>query len=164
MTGEATTTVALRAVDPADVEVFFEHQREPEAVRRANFPARDRAAYFRHWHVRVLGDDSVRCRTVTVDGAVAGNVVAWWENGRRFVGYWLGGAFWGRGVGRRALTAFLAEETRRPLFADTDVGNEASRRLLESCGFVLIDTVRTDEVSYHLLRLDQPAGPDGRAG
>ena len=156
MTREHVDEVTLRPVVPADVGIFFEHQRDPEAVRRANFPARDRAAYLRHWTERVLGDDSVRARTVLVGGAVAGNVLAWWERERRFAGYWLGREFWGRGVGTRMFTAFLGEETRRPLFADTDVGNAASRRLLERCGFRLIDTVRADEASYHLLRLDQP--------
>ena len=154
MTQEPAEQVTLRPVVPADVEIFFAHQRDPEAVRRANFPARDRTTWFRHWTVRVLGDDSVRARTVLVDGAVAGNVLAWWENERRFVGYWLAREFWGRRVGTRMLGGFLEQETRRPLFADTDVGNVASRRLLEHCGFRLIDTVRTDEVSYHLLRLD----------
>lgn len=37
------TDVLLREVDDADLEVFYEQQREEEAVRRARFPARDRA-------------------------------------------------------------------------------------------------------------------------
>src|SRR5690606_6031828 len=31
-----------------------------------------------------------RAQTVTVDGEVAGNIVAWWQDDRRFVGYWFG--------------------------------------------------------------------------
>src|SRR4051812_23432521 len=39
---------------------------------------------------------------VTVDGRPAGNIVAWWQDGQRYVGYWFGREFWGRGVGTRA--------------------------------------------------------------
>jgi hypothetical protein len=38
--------MALRDVEEDDLEIFFEHQREPEANRVAAFPARDRDAFF----------------------------------------------------------------------------------------------------------------------
>jgi RimJ/RimL family protein N-acetyltransferase len=91
---------------------------------------------------------------VTVDGKTAGNVVAWWQDGRRSVGYWFGREFWGRGAGTRALTQFLELEQTRPLYADTDVGNTASIRLLERCGFRRVETIKTPEVEYVLLRLE----------
>jgi RimJ/RimL family protein N-acetyltransferase len=142
--------VALRGTVATDLPVFFEHQRDPEAVRRANFPAREHAAFLQHWQRVILGDETVRVRTVTVDGRTAGNVVAWSEHGQRYVGYWFGREFWGRGVGTRALTAFLELERTRPLFADTDVGNAASMRLLERCGFRRVETTE----AYVLFRLD----------
>jgi len=37
--------VHLRDVEDDDLEVFFEQQRDPEAIRRAAFPARERDAF-----------------------------------------------------------------------------------------------------------------------
>jgi RimJ/RimL family protein N-acetyltransferase len=88
-----------------------------------------------HWATKVLGDPTVVVQTVTVDGDPAGSVVAWWDQDRRFVGYWFGRPYWGRGVGTRALTLFLAREEIRPLYADPFSGNTGSVRLLERCGF-----------------------------
>ena len=55
--------VRLRESTPDDLPVFFEQQRDPEAVRRANFPAREWKPF------------------------VAGNLVAWSQDDRRAVGY-----------------------------------------------------------------------------
>jgi hypothetical protein len=38
----------------------------------------------------VLGNPPGHVQTVTVDAEVAGNIVAWWQDGRRVVGYWFG--------------------------------------------------------------------------
>lgn len=56
--------IALRAVEPADVEVFYEQQADPVAADMAAFPARDRAAHLDHWARRVLGDSSVATEAV----------------------------------------------------------------------------------------------------
>jgi hypothetical protein len=76
------TDVLLRDVDDADLEVFYEQQREEEAVRRAQFPARDRDRFLTHWRTKVLGNPTGHVQTVTVDGEVAGNIVAWWQDDR----------------------------------------------------------------------------------
>jgi RimJ/RimL family protein N-acetyltransferase len=138
----------LRPVEPPDVDVFYQHQLEPEAARRANNKPRALKPFMAHWRDRVLGDETVHVRTVEVDGQAAGYVVAWWQEGRRTVGYWFGSSFWGRGIGTKALTEFLTLETTRPLYADTDLGNFASRRLLQRCGFRVIET--TDYVLFQL--------------
>ena len=54
--GAGMTDVLLRDVDDADLEVFYEQQREEEAVRRAQFPARDRDRFLTHWRTKVLGN------------------------------------------------------------------------------------------------------------
>ncbi|MET0424619.1 MAG: GNAT family N-acetyltransferase [Actinoplanes sp.] len=145
--------VALRDTTHADVEAFFAHEQDPEAARRANFTSRDRADFFHHWEHRILNDDTVDCQTVTVDGETAGNLVAWWQDGRRTVGYWLGREFWGRGIGTSALRQFLEREQIRPLYADADVGNAASIRLLLRCGFEHVETLKNGDVEYVLLKL-----------
>ncbi|GGQ56097.1 GNAT family N-acetyltransferase [Couchioplanes azureus] len=145
--------VALREPALADVDVFFAQEQDPEAARRANFTPRSRAEFVHHWTQRILGDDTVDSRTVTVDGETAGNVVAWWQDGRRTIGYWLGREFWGRGIGTEALRQFLERERFRPLYADTDVSNTVSLRLLRRCGFEHVETVKTGNVEYVVLKL-----------
>ena len=126
--------VELREVREEDLRAFFEHQRDPVAAEVAAFPSRDRDAFFVHWE-RILRDPDVLARAVVVDGRVAGNVVSFAVGGRRYVGYWLGRAFWGRGIATEALRRFLRVEPVRPLFASVARTNVGSIRVLEKCGF-----------------------------
>jgi hypothetical protein len=59
---------AVRDIQPADLEVFFERQRDPEAVQRSMVPPRERERYMTHRTTRVLGDPTVLVQTVTLDG------------------------------------------------------------------------------------------------
>ncbi|KOV73272.1 MULTISPECIES: GNAT family N-acetyltransferase [unclassified Streptomyces] len=147
VTPDSDLPVRLRAVTEQDLEALFAYEHDPEAVRRSRFTPRPREAFFRHWRERVLGDPDCLVRTVTVGGEPAGSVVSWTQDGRRFLGYWLGRPYWGRGVGTRALGQFLELEPVRPLYADPFAGNTASVRLLERHGFERTGTVRhgTDE-------------------
>jgi len=145
--------VRLRDVEQADLEVFFEQEQDPEATRRSRFPPRDRERFMTHWATRVLGDPTVLVQTVTVDGDPAGNVVSWWVEDRRFIGYWFGRRYWGRGIGTRAVTLFLRQEPTRPLYADPYAGNTGSVRLLERCGFERAGTVRYGDDEHLLLVL-----------
>ncbi|MDF6065329.1 GNAT family N-acetyltransferase [[Kitasatospora] papulosa] len=150
-----TEQVCLRAVVQEDLEVFLAQEHDPESVRRSNFPPREREAFMKHWTTKVLGDPSNRVRAVTVDGVLAGNLVAWWDGDRRFIGYWLGRRFWGRGIGTRALALFLDEETERPLFADPFAENTGSVRLLEKHGFRSAGTVMHGEHEHIMLVLGE---------
>jgi RimJ/RimL family protein N-acetyltransferase len=143
--------VRIRDVVEADLPTFFEHQRDPEAVRVAAFPARDRAAFSAHW-ARILADDSLIAKTVLVDGQVAGNVVCWEAGDERLVGYWIGREFWGAGVATAALRAFVEVMTERPLRAHVATSNVGSIRVLEKCGFVPVgrETTDVEELVYEL--------------
>ncbi|GGX74054.1 N-acetyltransferase GCN5 [Streptomyces minutiscleroticus] len=147
--------VRLRDVVPADLEEFFAQEHDPEAVQRSKFPPREREAFMTHWATKVLGDPTVFVQAITVDGELAGNAVAWWDEGRRFIGYWLGRQYWGRGIGTRALTLFLEREKARPLYADPHAGNTGSVRLLEKHGFRRTGTVRYGENEHIMLVLDE---------
>jgi RimJ/RimL family protein N-acetyltransferase len=146
--------MVLRDVIDDDLDVFFEHQREPEALRIAAVATRDHETFLTHWRTRVLGSPDVRAATIIVGGAVAGNVVSWEGDGERLVGYWVGSAYWGRGVATAALAEFLAErELRRPLHACVAVENIGSIRVLEKNGFLRIgDPVRAPDgvVEIHM--------------
>ena len=139
-------TIGLRPVRETDLEIFYDHQREPEAVAMALFPSRDRDAFFRHWASSLARPDAMAL-TITDGDAVAGNVVSWVSDDRVLVGYWIGSAYWGRGVATAALGTFLAEhERRRPLHAHVAVSNAGSIRVLEKCGFVPVErTAELDE-------------------
>ncbi|MEU8267075.1 GNAT family N-acetyltransferase [Sphaerisporangium sp. NPDC049002] len=147
--------VRLRAVGEADLEVFLAQEHDPEAVRRSKFPPREREAFMTHWKTRVLGDPTVLVRAVIVGGELAGNIVSWWEQERRFTGYWFGRAFWGRGIGSTAMTLFLQEEKTRPLYADPYIGNTGSVRLLEKCGFQRTGTIMHGENEHVMLVLSE---------
>ena len=150
-------TVSLRAVEPSDLEAFYEQQADPASVAMAAVPARERDDHFLHWHA-VLADPLVNVRTIVADGAVAGHVVSFVREGKgeREVGYWIASSLWGRGIASAALAAFLAEEPRRPLIATVAVHNPASLRVLEKCGFEVTRRVRNakgdgvDEVHLRL--------------
>ena len=132
--------IQLRNVEANDLPLFFEHQRDPIAVAMVAFRSRDRAAFDQHW-AKLLADDSLLKKTVTVDGEVAGNIGSWTAEGKREVGYWIDRAFWGRGVATEALSAFLSLEPVRPLHAGVAKHNVASIRVLQKCGFKLSQSV-----------------------
>jgi RimJ/RimL family protein N-acetyltransferase len=127
----------LRDVVEADVPIFFEHQRDPEATRMAAFPARDREAFTAHWQ-GILANDELTKKTILCDGQVAGNIGIFDRDGKRLVGYWIGREFWGKGLATRALAELLTEETLRPLYAYVATSNLGSIRVLEKCGFTLV--------------------------
>src|SRR4029453_5248937 len=93
MTGvhDVTPAVCLRSVEDRDLEVFFDHQADPQAVEMAAFPARDKDQFAAHW-AKVRADDTVVVRTIVADGMVAGNIGCWQEKGHRLLGYWGGAA------------------------------------------------------------------------
>ena len=133
----------LRDVRADDLDAFFEHQREPEANAMAIFPPRDREAFDAHWR-RILADDTLIKKTIVHGDQVAGNVLSWQQDGQQLVGYWVGRAFWGKGLATRALQELVTELTTRPLHAWVATSNVGSIRVLEKCGFVQVGSRTTD--------------------
>jgi RimJ/RimL family protein N-acetyltransferase len=130
----AAREVRLRPVEDQDLGVFFDHQADPEANEMAAFPARDEDQFAAHW-AKVRADDAVVVRTIVADGAVAGNIGSWEQDGQRLLGYWVGREHWGRGVATQALAQFVRQVTARPLHAHVAVHNVGSIRVLEKCAF-----------------------------
>jgi RimJ/RimL family protein N-acetyltransferase len=126
--------VTLREVEPDDLPVLFEHQRDPVANELAGVPARDREAFMAHW-ARIMADETSLIRAIDADGRLAGNVLSFEHDGRREVGYWIERELWGAGIASAALAAFLALETQRPLYGAVLERNAGSVRVLEKCGF-----------------------------
>ncbi len=156
--------VRLREVIDDDVPVFFEQQNDRVASDMAAFPRRDREAHAAHWR-KIRADATCCARTILEGDRVAGNIGSFDRDGLRQVGYWLGRAFWSRGIGTRALALFLAEaELSRPLHAYVVKHNVGSIRVLEKNGFVKLreETAPPDEsgatIVEFLMRLEAPAG------
>lgn len=129
-----TLHVTLRDVEERDLLTFHDQQRDPEAMRMAAFPSRDRGAFMAHW-ATILGEETIVVQTILLDTKIAGHIISWEQSGARKVGYWLGREFWGRGIASAALSQFLARITMRPLIAHVAKHNLASLRVLQKSGF-----------------------------
>jgi RimJ/RimL family protein N-acetyltransferase len=134
----------LRDVTDSDLPIFFEHQLDADANQMAAFAAEnpsDRAVFDAHW-ARIMADPDIITKTIIFEGNVAGYVASFTMFNQLQVAYWIGTAFWGKGIASRALTAFLKVQTTRPLYGRAAKDNLGSIRVLEKCGFVLTDTER----------------------
>jgi len=151
--------VILRNVTEEDLPIFFEHQRDPVALRMAGFTSRQHDAFLTHWRTNVLRRENTN-RTIVVDDVVAGYIGSWEQDGKRLVAYWIGREHWGKGIGTRALSEFLVLEPTRPLHAWVAVHNVGSIRVLEKCGFRRVaqesQQPADDEVAEVLLTLGAP--------
>ncbi|MCW5940835.1 MAG: GNAT family N-acetyltransferase [Fimbriimonadaceae bacterium] len=154
--------VRLRPVQDEDLPVFFDQQRDPEAVWMVAFTAKDpsdRGAFDAHW-AKIRADDANHNRTIVVGETVVGSAASYVMFGERQVCYGIGREFWGRGYATQALVALLAEVTERPLFARVVADNAGSIRVLEKCGFRVIGHERGfaegrgEEVDEVVFRLD----------
>ena len=132
MTG--SPAVRLRSVEDRDIDVFFDHQADPEAAEMAAVPVRDKDQFATHW-TKVRADDTAVVRTIVADGMVAGNIGSWQDDGQQLIGYRVGRECWGRGVATQALALFVDEVSARPLYAHVAVHNVRSIRVLDKCGF-----------------------------
>ena len=166
MTGE----LFLRDVDNADLPIFFEYQLDWEANQMAAFTAKDptdQEAFTAHWQ-RILADTTVIIKTIISSEQVVGSVLSYEDQGKPEVSYWLGKAYWGKGIATWALKEFLVHHNRtRPIYARVAKDNLGSHRVLEKCGFTVIDetrgfaNARGEEIEELLLELR--ASPTDRA-
>lgn len=154
-----TEEVVLRDVAESDLPILYTQQLDPAANEMAAFPAREHDPFMKHWR-RIMADRTNTLKTILFNGEVAGYIVSWDHDDRREVGYWLGQAYWGKGIATRALGALLQCESIRPMYASVARHNAASRRVLEKCGFYIVGSDRTlagmsgEPVEEFILRLD----------
>lgn len=155
--------VRLRDVVEADLPILYEQQLDPEATRMAAFPSREHDAFMAHW-AKILADETLIAKAILFGGHVAGNIGSFELDGLRYVGYWLGKEYWGKGIATRALAELLTIVDQRPLYATVARHNIGSRRVLEKCGFTIHaehpDPLGApgDMLDEYLLTLDTHAG------
>jgi RimJ/RimL family protein N-acetyltransferase len=136
--GRGYDDVQIRDVEDADLEAFFEFQRDPVATGMAAVAARARGPFAAYW-AGIRADQAVLAQTIVVNGEVVGHITCWEQWGEHQVGYWIGRRHWGRGVATTALALFLCQMTSRPLYAYVAAHNTGSLRVLEKCGFRRVD-------------------------
>jgi RimJ/RimL family protein N-acetyltransferase len=147
-------SISLREITDADVEIFYDYQRDPIAVEMAAFSAREKEAHLQHW-AKIQADESAINRTILFGNEVAGNIGSWVQEDKRFIGYWIGREHWGKGVATSALRKFVELAGERPLFAHVAKHNLGSIRVLEKCGFAAhAEETGKDGVVQLLMRLD----------
>ncbi|RMG95189.1 MAG: N-acetyltransferase [Chloroflexi bacterium] len=161
-THQTNFQIQLRDVTSDDLPIFFQHQQEPEAVWMAAFTAKDpsdKEAFMAHWH-RLLQNETIIKKTILVNGRVAGHLARFERDGDPEITYWLGQAWWGKGIMTKALTQYLNMEEKRPLYARVAKDNIPSLRVLQKCGFQIIGedkgfaNARNAEIEEYILRLD----------
>jgi len=93
-------------------------------------------------------------RTIEADGKTAGYVSAFPRDDRSEVAYWLGRDYWGKGIGKAAVEAFLKLHLERPLFGTVITKNLGSLAILRRCGFEFYgEETGPDGLREHILRL-----------
>jgi ribosomal-protein-alanine N-acetyltransferase len=123
----------------------------------------------REWMDHVLGESPTTNFAIEVDGQAIGSIgyVPGQDVERHSaeVGYWLGRAYWGRGIATAAVRALTVQLLDRPdfrrLHATVFAWNPASARVLEKAGYTLEGRLRdavtkdgktTDGLLYAIVR------------
>jgi len=152
----------LREVRDDDLAVLFDQWADPVAAHMA-FTApdhMDRDAFVRRW-TRLRADQGVINRAIVVDGEVAGTIGSWEALDDREITYWIGRAYWGKGIATCALDAFLTVDPTRPLHARVA---PRQRRVAPRPREVRLRVIATDrgfaearfgEIEEFVLRLDE---------
>ena len=155
--------LTLRALADSDLDALFTWERDPRAVQMTAFTRAnpsDRSAFEAHYE-RVRSNPSNTLLAIDDDGDFVGTVGSYTMDGKREVTYWIAPARWGQGVASRALRAFLAIESTRPLYGRVAEHNAASAKVLARAGFVEVGSDKGfapgigAEVVERIFRLDR---------
>jgi RimJ/RimL family protein N-acetyltransferase len=152
----AGTRCTVRRFVPADAECVaaVANDRRIWLQLRDLFPHPYQLADAETYIGRVASAEPPLSLAIVVDGRAAGGVglQPMTDVNRRSaeIGYWLGAAYWGRGIATEAVSlvtdwAFGAHGLLR-IFAQPFAANVASRRVLEKAGYQLEGTMRRSAV------------------
>lgn len=154
----------LRAWRRDDVASLLRQADNPNvaANMRDRFPHPYTEADAAAWLEQATGEPAGTNWAIDVDGEAVGGIGLMpqqdFNRGTAEIGYWLGEAFWGRGIVTAAVIALTSHALRtlgyRRLFATTLIRNTASQRVLEKSGYVREGVFRRSAVKEGLV-LDQ---------
>jgi len=150
------TTCVLRSWRTSDVASLVTHANNPRIAShlRDGFPhpytSRDGRNFIRH----MRAEQPETAFAITVSGRAVGGIGFMLrpdvERVSAEIGYWLGEAFWGRGIATEALTALtryaIATHRLTRVFAVPFASNAASCRVLEKAGYTLEARLRRSAI------------------
>jgi RimJ/RimL family protein N-acetyltransferase len=154
--------ITLRKTVLPDLECFFLFQLDEEANYLAAFTAKDptdKAAYLQKYS-KLVNDPAINMQTILVGEIIAGSISKFEMEGRAEITYWIDKQFWGKGIGSKALTEFLNNETTRPIYGRVAFDNIGSQKVLTNCRFIKIGTdkgfanARQAETEEYIYKLD----------
>lgn len=145
--GLRTPRLTLRPPEPADagqIARLANNARVAAQTARLPHPYRESDALEWISMLRRGGDEASGQSFVVADrgpdGAIVGAVGYGRLDGEEFeIGYWVGEPYWGRGIATEAVQTVIdhafGDVALPRLLGRCRVGNRASRRVLEKCGF-----------------------------
>jgi RimJ/RimL family protein N-acetyltransferase len=140
----AHSTVRPWTLADLDALVTNANNRRVSVHLRDRFPFPYEAVHGRKFLEWIAAQPAPTVWAIEVDGQAAGGIgIELHKDVERVsaeIGYWLGDAWWGRGIVTEVLTAVTAEAFRRfeitRLYALPFADNQASVRVLEKAGYV----------------------------
>ncbi|MCW3171301.1 GNAT family N-acetyltransferase [Shewanella subflava] len=144
-----THDIVLLPITVADLPTLFTFEQDSVANQMADFPPRERAAFFQHWQHNILGVPDNLAMGIWLDGMLIGSVLSWHKPQDnkaiegRLIGYWIDRRYWGQGIATQALQLFFPLLPQVPLFAYIASHNVGSLALIKRYGFVKVPL--TDE-------------------
>lgn len=151
----------LKDTNSSDLDTLFSFQLDKEANYLAAFTSKDptdKDAFLKKWTM-ILSEPTINCKTIYVDGEIAGSITKYVMEGDAEITYWIGKSFWGKGIASKALQEFLNIEKTRPLFGRVAFDNFGSQKVLEKSHFSKIGTetgfatAREEEITEFVYKL-----------
>lgn len=130
--------IQLRPIEVADLPTLYTFLCDPDGIAMAGVEPRDPDDFAAHM-AKVIADPKLVALAILADGVFVGQISLFQADGLDSVGYWIGKAFWGRGIASRALEMLLERIPTRPLHATAVRANAASLRVLTRNGFRIVE-------------------------
>lgn len=145
----STGTVELREPIDSDFETIFAMRQDPVGNAMSMVYPLSREQFETRWNSAPKSPHEI-ARVILHEGVVVGKVSSFAAEDQVHVGYLIARDHWGKGIMSEALRLFLQVLTHRPLIAHVASSNIGSRRVLEKCGFVLIDERDSPETERYM--------------
>jgi len=142
------SVVTLRDPISSDFETIFAMTQDPVGNAMSMVYPLSRELFEQRWS-RERGEREVT-KTILMGNEVVGKIGSFSVEDETHVGYLIAQAHWGKGIMSEALRQFVELIAHRPLIAHVASPNIGSRRVLEKCGFVLIDERESPETERYM--------------
>lgn len=142
-------TVELREPIDSDFETIFAMRQDPLGNAMSMVYPLPREQFEARWNSAPQSPHEV-ARVILHEGVVVGKVSSFAADDQVHVGYLIAREHWGKGIMSEALQQFVRLVEHRPLIAHVASSNTGSRRVLEKCGFVLIDERESPETERYM--------------